>query len=184
MKGRYKVMFNELARFFAHLEIEKNEEKYRQDRRLMLNLDKKRNRKNVSQRVYNCGGYALNTFSWYRPADDIDFDYGENEMSKKEMLAQTQKCVDYMLEQFDGLLRVVQGSWELQENEYMIAFKIDAGGENDFHFCKRAKNGHWYHKRGQYPIEKIKKAKVFKDKWVFDDITYYGKTVFLAMKEN
>jgi hypothetical protein len=170
--------------FTASLMIRENEEEYKQDKRLLLNLDRKRNRKNVSQRVYNCGGYALNTFNWYRPADSEDFDYGEFEMDEEEMAIQTQKCVDYMLEQFDGLLRVIQGTWELKENEYMIAFKIDGNGENDFHYCKRAKNGHWYHKMGQYPIMKIKKEKVFKDKWVFEDITYCGKTVFLAMKEN
>ena len=170
--------------FMAMAMLEENEERYKQDKRLLLNLDKQRNRKNVSQRVYNCGGYALNTFNWYRPSDDEDFDYGEFEMSEEEMAIQTQKCVDYMLEQFDGLLRVIKGTWELKENEYMIAFKIDGNGENDFHYCKRAKNGHWYHKMGQYPIMRIKKEKVFKDKWVFEDITYYGKTVFFAMKEN
>lgn len=168
----------------ARLMLEENEEKYKQDKRLLLNLDKKRNRKNVSQRVYNCGGYALNTFNWYRPSDDEDFDYGEFEMDEEEMTIQTQKCVDYMIKQFNGLLRVVKGTWELKENEYMIAFKIDGNGANDFHYCKRAKNGHWYHKMGQYPIMRIKKEKVFKDKWVFDEITYYGKTVFFAMKEN
>jgi hypothetical protein len=160
------------------------EEEYKQDKRLLLNLDKLRNRTNVSQRRYNCGGYALNTFNWYRPSDDEDFDYGEFEMDEEEMAIQTQKCVDYMLEQFDGLLRVIKGTWELKENEYMIAFKIDGNGQNDFHYCKRAKNGHWYHKMGQCPIMRIKKEKVFKDKWVFDEITYYGKTVFFAMKEN
>ena len=102
----------------------------------MLNLDKKRNRKNVSYRVYTCGGQALNTYNWYRPADNDDFDYGAKVMTEEEMAIQTQKCVNFMLKQFNGLLRVIQGSWELQKDEYMIAFKIDGGGNNDFHYCK------------------------------------------------
>lgn len=177
-------MLRDFLRFMAHLEIEANEERYKKDKNLLLNLDKKRNRKNVSHKVYNCGGYALNTYNWYRPAEDINFDYGKQEMSEEEMAIQTQKCVNFMLKQFDGLLRVIQGSWELQENEYMVAFKIDGGGADDFHYCKRLKNGHWYHKRGQYPIEKIKKEKVFKEHWIFEDTIYYGKTVFFAMKES
>jgi hypothetical protein len=177
-------MLSELFGFFAYMEIEEEEKKYRNDMRLMLNLDKKRNKKNVSHRVYNCGGYALNTYNWYRPAENIDFDYGKEEMTEEEMAIQTQKCVDFMIKQFGGLLRVIQGSWELQKDEYMIAFKIDGGGNDDFHYCKRLKNGHWYHKQGQFPICKIKKEKVFKEHWIFDDTIYYGKTVFFAMKEN
>jgi len=178
-------MFNDFFNLFLHhLEIEKEKERYKKDLRLMLNLDKKRNRKNVSQRACNCGGYALNTFNWYAPSDDRYFDYGEEEMSEEEMAIQTQKCVDFMVKQFGGLLRVIKGSWELQKDEYMIAFKIDGGGENDFHYCKRLKNGHWYHKMGSLPIMKIKKEKVFKEHWIFENIAYYGKTVFFAMKES
>ena len=131
---------------------------------------------------YNCGGYALETYDWYHPSDEMWFDYGMDEMDEETMLRQTQQCVDYMLRQFKGLLRVIKGTWELQEQEYMIAFKIDAGGENDFHYMKRGKNGHWTHKLGGLRVERIKREKVFKDCWVFDDITYYGKTVFFAMK--
>ena len=165
-------------------EIETRQKEYSKDERAELNLDKKRNQKNTHAFDYNCGGYALNTFNWYRPSDDEEFDYGIEEMTKEEMDIQTKKCVDYMLEQFKGLLRVVQGVWELEKNEYMIAFKIDGGGENDFHFCKRLKNGHWYHKQGQLPIRRIKKQKVYKEEWIFSDMAYYGKTVFLAMKES
>lgn len=141
-------------------------------------------KKKISNFEYNCGGYALETYTWYRPSNDCWFDYGMEEMDEEEMAIQTQKCVDFMLKQFKGLLRVIKGTWELQEQEYMIAFKIDGGGENDFHYMKRARNGHWSHKLGGHPVMKIKKEKVFKDHWVFSDITYYGKTVFLAMKEN
>ena len=143
-----------------------------------------KNKKNLNPFDYNCGGYALETYNWYHPSDDIWFDYGMDEMDETTMLEQTKKCVDYMLKQFKGLLRIIQGTWELKENEYMIAFKIDANGENDFHYMKRANNGHWSHKMGSHRIMKIKKEKVFKDHWVFDNITYYGKTVFFAMRNN
>ena len=178
------MCMNFLKYLLTMYDIEKHQEECNKDERTKLNLDKTRNQKNTSSRVYNCGGYALNTFNWYRPSDDEHFDYGMDEMTEEEMTIQTQKCVDYMLKQFNGLLRVIQGSWELEKNEYMIAFKIDGGGNNDFHFCKRLKNGHWYHKQGQYPISRIKKKKVFKEEWIFENIAYYGKTVFFAMKES
>lgn len=143
-----------------------------------------RKKRKVNQGDYNCGGYALETYDWYRPSDDCFFDYGIDEMDEATMLEQTQKCVDYMLNQFKGLLRVIQGTWELKENEYMIAFKIDANGENDFHYMKRGNNGQWYHKMGGCPIRRIKKEKVFKEYWIFNSITYYGKTVFFAMQNN
>ena len=34
-----------------------------------LNSDNKRNESNTSELLYNCGGYALETYSWYYPYD-------------------------------------------------------------------------------------------------------------------
>ena len=34
-----------------------------------LNSDNKRNERNTSELQYNCGGYALGTYSWYSPYD-------------------------------------------------------------------------------------------------------------------
>ena len=36
------------------------------------NVNGKRNRKNTNREDYNCGGYALQTFSWVLPCEDED----------------------------------------------------------------------------------------------------------------
>ena len=48
-----------------------------------FNINRKRNTRNTSKRLYNCAGYALGTFSWYCPHSTEDernsffgYDYG------------------------------------------------------------------------------------------------------------
>ena len=55
-----------------------------------LNRQKTRNINNTCTSDYNCGGYALRTFSWYLPYDDISHsdlaeEMYQNGMSKEEI---------------------------------------------------------------------------------------------------
>ena len=144
-----------------------------------------RNVQNTYLRSYNCGGYAFNTFSWYCPhANNSGRKY--HSTTEQGMLNTTNNAVEFMLKEFKDL-RVITDLKELQPNEYAIAFRIGGvGGEDDFHFMKRGKNGKWYHKIGSLDIQFIKKEKVFADKWVSKTwagtCTYRGKLVLFAKK--
>ena len=144
-----------------------------------LNKLNKRNMLNANKYEYNCGGYALNTFSWYCPYGEISpwgfqqIFLGEK-LNKEETL---QLCVGHMLNEFDDL-RLIEDLNELHNDEYAIAFRIAHG---DFHFAKRASNGHWFHKRGGTPmIETIKKEEVFSDSWLG---VYDSRLVLFAKKK-
>ena len=94
------------------------------------------------------------------------------------MLNITFKAVNAMLREFPDL-RVIENLKELKADEYAIAFRI--GQEvDDFHYCKRSKNGHWTHKMGGQPIERITKAQVFSPRWCDG---YVGFLVLFAKKD-
>ena len=120
------------------------------------NEESKKMKRTIYHGDYNCGGYALNTFDWYRPYENEFEEYFATD--RKGM----QRYVDHMLEEFSGSLRVINSLKELRENEYAIAFRTR---KTDFHYCKRAKSGHWTHKPGWAPIRKILKAEVFGKEW-------------------
>lgn len=140
-----------------------------------------RNEENTWIGHYNCGGYALRTFSWYCPCEDKENDgnyFIANNEEELELI--TQKCIKKMLKDFSGL-RVIGNLKELEKNEYAIAFRI--GGEyDDFHYCVRKTNGHWYQKCGACPIEKVSKNYVFNEIWQdpFRINRYIGRVVLLA----
>ena len=144
-----------------------------------------RNAQNTRAFEYNCGGYALNTYSWYCP-HDIGSDRCYGSYSESGMKKTTQNAVAFMLKEFSDL-RVIKDIKELAQDEYAIAFRIGGvDGVHDFHFMKRAKNGHWYHKRGGCRIQPIKKEKVFGEEWItkgwFCTNRYRGELVLLAKK--
>ena len=148
-----------------------------------FNENRIRNVQNTYIRSYNCGGYALNTFSWYCPHNSSR-KYGST--TEQGMLNTTNNAVEFMLKEFKDL-RVITDLKELQPNEYAIAFRIGGvGGEADFHFMKRGKNGKWYHKPGGTGIQFIAKEKVFTYKWVSKTwagtCIYRGKLVLFAKK--
>ena len=151
-----------------------------------LNESGSRSVKTVNVREYNCGGYALNTFTWYRPHKSKYVVYGneyEENLTEKDIEETYSYCVSVMLKDFPSL-RIIKDIKELQENEYAIAFRIGGlnNGVNDFHFMKRAKNGCWTHKMGQGDIQRIKKEQVFADVWHASFGDYKGKIVLFAKK--
>lgn len=139
-----------------------------------------RNRKNTSQRTYNCGGYAFNTYTWYQLMEDDEYyDFGSRWLSNEEICQKTQECIDYMLNDFEDL-RVIKSLKELKKNEYAVAFRISGTQGNDFHFIKRHSNGKWSHKRGQCMIEPVLKEEVFAEDWRFKGSLYQGNLILFA----
>jgi hypothetical protein len=142
-----------------------------------------RNAQNTRTWEYNCGGYALNTFSWYCPHNETNRYYSS--YNERGMKKTTQNAVAFMLAEFSDL-RVIKDIKELAQDEYAIAFRIGGvNGTHDFHFMKRAKNGRWYHKAGGLNIESIKKEEVFSEEWKtgwFCKNLYRGELVLFAKK--
>ena len=148
------------------------------------NLSNTRNIRNIDKSYYNCGGYALNLFSWYCPwGEDVDETetplarayWADEYFDDDEMFAPTMRCVQNMLAELPTLRLLAGIHDELQENEYMLAFRISYDG--DFHFMKRADNGVWHHKQGGSSyIHTVTKQEVL-DVWCG---RYDGPLVFFA----
>lgn len=128
-----------------------------------FNLDKKRNSQNTDNWDYNCGGYALGTFSWFL-LDSFEHGYDLNyynmtiEEIEKRVVSMEDDCVEEIVEVFEGLVRSISTLSELREDEYAVLFRIsynDAGYVDDFHFVKRHHDGHYSHKPGRSPIVKF-----------------------------
>lgn len=149
------------------------------------NMSNTRNIRNIDKAYYNCGGYALNLFSWYCPWDEDasetetplaraywDGDYFEPD----ELFAPTMRCVQNMLAEIPTLRLLTGINDDIRSNEYMLAFRISYDG--DFHFAKRASNGVWYHKQGgsEY-IRKIAINELLNTAWCD---RYDGPLVFFA----
>ena len=142
-----------------------------------------RTSRNTDLEDYNCGGYALGTFNWYLPYGNYeesisDLYFGQN-MSVNEIAHYYE---NYLLNDFFGILRPIKSVNELAEDEQAIAFRV---GEEDFNFCKRGKNGVWYHKPGRNTIRRIKKSEVFAERWVSPDgFTIYDSEIILFALKN
>lgn len=144
----------------------------------------------TNKREYNCGGYALGTFTWYRPYPQelsdkfFHVDTIIDQVFNGDMSAFVCYCVDYMLADFAGRLRMIQSEEEKQENEYVIAFRV---APNDFHYMKKGHNNVWYEKMGSsYYINSVKATDVFAEAWheCRYDGGYNSEIVLLAMRED
>ena len=109
-----------------------------------LNRKNNRNRDNTYQGDYNCGGFALNTFNWYKPYEG-SFEWREQLLTDwsgeyydmhghlvddpQNVAAELEnrllvRDVLYMLRQFKGKLRRVSGREDLWEGERLIAYRV------------------------------------------------------------
>lgn len=140
----------------------------------------KRNVRNSICHAYNCGGYALETFSWYIPKDKNGNGYVSggffNEFNGQRI---TEESVKVMLSEIHRL-RVLQGPDDrISYGEYRLAFRIGKNG--DFHFIKQDKQGKWWHKMGCLHIEHFPKQFVNADEWPSESgYVYSGPIVFMA----
>jgi hypothetical protein len=134
---------------------------YMQDR---LNTKRLRKVKNTPRTEYNCGGYALDTFSWYHPYSRQDGTLDNIiEAFEEDYDKVLDYTVKYMLEDFKGKLRVIANLNELQDNEEAVAYRIEMNNFiADFHYVRRKRNGSWYGKLGGCPtIHRYTEEQVF-----------------------
>ena len=143
-----------------------------------LNLNGFRNMRNTNKEFYNCGGYALGTYSWYQP-------HGEDEKgclydTKVSIEERTEHAVQYMLNDFCDL-RVIKTLEAVTENEYTIAFRL---AKDDFHYMVK-KGNKWYSKAGARPkIDKVSQKVVLGKAWFTDyGVTYDGPLVLFAKRK-
>lgn len=143
-----------------------------------------KNVRNADKRTYNCGGYALGTFDWYRPYKSNGELMGKIGDLEKET---TEQHVQFMLKQFKGRLRLINNEEEAKPNERVIFFREDREiwGSSDFHFIIKARNGRYYHKMGGSPyIGTASKEAVYNVKgWSTGWSNYNSKMYIMAFKE-
>lgn len=178
-----------------------------------LNTKKQRNSNNTHKGEYNCGGLALNTFSWYKPYEGA-FEWREQLLYDwlSEYVDQNGKFVDapevileelenrlltrdvlYMLRQFKGKLRRVNGLEDLWEGERLIAYRIGLVGEYndeadtfdefdiDFHYRYYDENEKcWFEKLGSGSIRRS--IGDIEEPWVEQFWSYTSDIVYLALQ--
>lgn len=171
------------------------------NRKDYLNNERKRNADNTPSFEYNCGGYALQTFSWYKPYEFDSYDYiyellaqGYSEEEITERILEVSR--DNMEWDFGDKIRFIRTDYfsrentqeellnQLEENEELIAFRIgleidDCDYDNpvivdyDFHY-RVYRNGSWSEKMGN---ESITPCDFEEDYWdgfcIYDSPIYY-----------
>lgn len=124
-----------------------------------LNRSNIRNRDNTSFLVYNCGGWALGTFSWWRPFRKEtgyqtigEFCFFNNISDDSDIL---HHCAEVIENDCPHLKRVTK--WN--DDDTIIAFRIgilwsEEGyiSDWDFHFRLKLANGLWTEKSGNNDI--------------------------------
>jgi hypothetical protein len=108
-----------------------------------LNRNNYRTEDNTFCSDYNCGGYALNTYNWYKPYEGafewreqliyewLDEYYDENGLicSPQEAMREVEnrlllRDALYMMRQFKGRLRRISSVEDLWADERLIAYRI------------------------------------------------------------
>ena len=153
------------------------------------NVNGNRTLKNVSRDQFNCGGYALETFSWILPCDTeteceewYDFDMWENDYDEDDFNESAERGAEWMLANVPNLRRVDSPDEKLQEGEWLIGFKVGAGsGDGDFHYIKRTPSGQFWHKPGGSYIRRMGKKEALSDDW--GNGRYTSKTIWLVRKK-
>ncbi len=147
-----------------------------------FNKKGERNPSNVSLWAYNCGGYALGTYSWYCPSYELRSWAGGRdewyELDDYAMRIRTKRAVRWMLQDFHDL-RVIVDLSEIERDEYAIAFRVSSDG--DFHFIRQGTGRLWYHKPGGEKVQTMSEEEVFSDCW---GGRYDGELILFAKKKN
>ena len=165
-----------------------------------LNSNKLRNEENTLESSYNCGGYALRTFSWYLPYSTsfVDSEQDTNDMLAEQLLFDgfsikeiyqiiLNKNVNFMLQDFFENLRVIKDINDLKDTEELVAFRIgiepiyDEDDEflyvdTDFHY-RVFRDNKWLEKCGEKSIQSCSNIT---DIWEIDNFYYDSDIVFLA----
>lgn len=165
-----------------------------------FNRNGKRNRSNTDTDAYNCGGFALSTYSWYVPyRSDEQMDIydcwaniqmwldvaedADNTADRIDARETVRICVvsllnlfvKRILEDFPSVRRV-QTFEEIKPDERIILFRI---GADDFHFIVSFDHKHWWHKYGCNYIEELCEDEVLDTEWA--NGRYFSPIAILAM---
>ena len=144
-----------------------------------LNNNNTRNIRNTDKYEYNCGGYALGTFTWYCPravGERVKYSFGCIE----EAYEITMHAVAHMVYEFEGKIRMIRAMRDLRMDERVVAFRLASDG--DFHYIKKTMCG-WYHKMGSsHCINRMSEYDVFNTEWCGG--RYDGPIVLLAIKKD
>jgi hypothetical protein len=170
------------------------------------NVKGTRNSNNTDDFEYNCGGYALNTFSWYEPYD-VDIDIIEEDIAEyidhgylKEQIYNIllSRFVKHILKDFKTL-RTIKDKSELKSDERLIYFRyffelVSDFDDNwngtedsydyihsDFHF-RFYENNHWYEKNGSGPIHMCDGEDNDGPVWICGANAYDSPIIKFAMK--
>lgn len=112
--------------------------------------------RNTSKKAYNCGGYALNLFKWYIPADSwLSYHEIEDLLANEDYETATTIAAEYMCKKlgytFISSDKVFNHTIDYKKYE-IVAFRYEMMKKNsDFHYMKIGRNGNWYEKRGWNP---------------------------------
>lgn len=162
-----------------------------------LNRRRIRNSDNTDVYMYNCGGFALGTYNWYFPYDEDEreellCELYESDDSDRE-IAETLLRIDleWMVEEFDGQLRVLDKIEDLKDDETLIAYRVGYDREEsykcgsatdgyDFHY-KVFTDGCWREKCGSTVC---KPCRLWEHReWTYWDFEYNSSMVYLALKK-
>ena len=125
---------------------------------------------------YNCGGFALSTYTWVRP-----FEFAEDniKMYPYRFDRGLWHLVGGLLDQFN--VRCVTSFKYISSNEYPVVFRV---GSNDFHFMRYSilLDG-WIDKRGNSNFINFHKEREVMRGWWYGGM-YDSQIVRLAVKKN
>lgn len=152
-----------------------------------FNENNERNFDNTDMELYNCAGFALNTYSWYIPCNYeegdysvFDFDPDDRYFNTVTLNVLTFEYVSRILNDFGSEIRLIHTLEEVEKDEYAIAFRL---GNDDFHFFKQIDENKWAEKRGAEPVIRyLNTASVFEDDWC--NGRYYGPIILMAKKRS
>ena len=170
-----------------------------EDYKDVLNLSCRRNIDNTKAVDYNCGGYALNTFNWFRPfldnqgearRQEIKDRINNHENYYKVINSIAEKDAEFMIDLFEGQLRRIFKVKDAQPNERIILYRIGYSldeEEDDFHFIFKDYNDkYWSHKPGACkPLNNIfSTRKALKRIWDFTSFNYDSKFIIFGLTLN
>ena len=165
----------------------------------------KKNSRKTYRGSYNCGGYALRTYTWFLPyqclntedekllnkEDDLkEYVYeiwdemDENVYDERDIKSicnnAASMLVDHMISAFEGKLREIAKVDDAKKDERVIAFRF---GSKDFHYMIKGRVGHqWHSKMGaSHYID------TFDEEYVMNsydwDGKYYSDTFLMALSK-
>ena len=141
---------------------------------------------------FNCAGYALNLYYWLNlnsPTFSEPYEYQEEWVDENEYNAILEdEWVADLLSYMDGKIRLLEGGDIIQEDEYLVYFRMGHYLESveyaDFHFVKQDKYGKLTHKAGAKEIMDFK-GNVY-DEWrnPYNEFLIYDGPIYLfAVKD-